>query len=89
MIRRFFTMTVFATTVYVAAFGQHIFGREDLIRLGHRLQAEAPAKTEQAWKKTDMILASLAPEAGTAADSVCTFEDLNWPQKTYSSSIQL
>lgn len=78
MIRNFFMLTVFTTTVSLAAFGQHIFGREDLVRLGHRIQAEAPAKTKKIWKKTDMMLASLAPEAGTAEDSVCTFESLQW-----------
>ena len=89
MIRRFLTMSVFVTTVYMAAFGQHVFGREDLIRLGARIQAEAPAKAQKVWKQTDIMLASLAPEAGTEATSVCSFEELAWSSNFYSRNTQL
>lgn len=89
MIRRFFTMSVFVSTVYLAAFGQHIFGREHLIRLGHRLQAEAPAKTAEVWEQTDKMLASLTPEAGTAFNSLCSFDELTWASRFYDKSIRL
>ena len=88
MIRRFFTFTVFVTTVFTAAFGQNIFGREDLIRWGHRIQAEAPARTQKALKQADVVLASLAPEAGTAADNVCTYETLAFAVYLHSRNIR-
>lgn len=87
MIRRFFMLIVFVTTVGMAAFGQHIFGRADLIRIGHRVQAEAPAKTEQVLKKTDLILASLAPSAGTEEDSTCSYDDLSWAIHFHQANI--
>lgn len=88
MIRRFFLMSLFCATVNLAAFGQHIFGREDLIRWSHKLQAEAPAKAHEAMQKTDMMLASLAPDAGTATDSICTFDNLAWAEHFHNDHIR-
>lgn len=77
MIRRLFALCVFSLTVTVASFGQQVFGREHLIVLAHRIQAEGPGQARTAWHETDKMLAQLVPQAGSE-DPYCTFESLDW-----------
>jgi formaldehyde-activating enzyme involved in methanogenesis len=84
MIRRFFTLLVFTATINLAAFGQHIFGRDDLIHWAHEVQKHGPAQAKIAWAKTDRVLASITPNAGSEKVS-CFFEDLQFPTKIYHS----
>lgn len=82
MIRRLFATFVFCATVGIAAYGQNIFGRDDIIVLAHQLKAEGPQRAAHAWHETDKMLASLAPSAGSET-ALCTFEDLAWAKKLY------
>ncbi len=85
MIRRLATMIVFISTVLLAAFGQHIFGREDIIRAADRMRQDGPHYVEVAWNRTDKALAALVPEAGTEVLSVCSFSSLEWANKIVKS----
>lgn len=80
MIRRLFTLSVFTVTVILAAFGQSVFGREDIVKIAHQAKAEAPQHAQHIWHETDKFLATLEPEAGSNTNS-CTFEYLDWPQR--------
>ncbi len=82
MIRRLFTLCVFSLTVTLASFGQQVFGREHLIVLAHRVQAEGPARARTAWHETDKMLAHLVPQAGSE-DPYCTPESLSWAIRLY------
>ena len=64
----------------LAAFGQHIFGREDIIRIASEVRENGPRHLNVAMHKTDAALAQLVTEAGTENpdDSTCHYEDLAW-----------
>ena len=82
MIRRLFALCVFSATVTLASFGQGVFGREHLIVWAHEVQAKGPKQAQIAWRETDKLLASLAPEAGSEYN-YCTFETLAWATHFY------
>ena len=77
MIRRFLSVGIFCATVLLAAFGQHIFNRDDLIEVAHHVQQNAPRHAHAAWIKTDAALASLVTEAGTPNINHCYIDDYN------------
>lgn len=82
MIRRLFALCVFVITVTLASFGQQVFGREHLIVLAHDLKTEGPQKARTALHQTDVLLASLAPQAGVG-NAFCTLDSLEWAQHLY------
>lgn len=71
MIRRLFTLTVFTTTITLAAFGQHVFGREHIAAWAQRVQVEGPKQAQHAWQETDKALAQLSPQAGQETNDTC------------------
>jgi hypothetical protein len=87
MIRRFIGMMIFSSTVTIAAFGQNVFGREDLINWAHRIQHEGPRHVQVAWRETDKMLAQLAPEAGQeeGALRLCLNDDPEWLLRTMNT----
>jgi len=85
MIRRLATMIVFSATILLAAFGQHIFGREDIVRMADHMREEGPRYVEVAWERTDKALSELVPEAGQEARTVCSFSSLEWANKIVKS----
>jgi hypothetical protein len=85
MIRRFFGMVIFTTTILIASFGQNIFGRDDLITWMKTARVEAPRHASKAMERTDVFLSHLTPSAGSEASSVCTFDSLNDAQTIYKA----
>lgn len=81
MIRSFINVSVFATTVLWAAFGQNVFGRTHIEQWAHKVEHKAPIEAAKAWQKTDIFLASLAPGAGTPAGTPVCMADTNLYQK--------
>jgi hypothetical protein len=84
MIRRLFILFVFTVTVAMAAFGQNIFGREDILVLAHEAQKNAPKAASHVWNETDKFMAEIAPSAGSE-DPTCSFDSLDWAITVYSA----
>lgn len=84
MIRRFCSVFVFMTTISLAAFGQNIFDRDDLVAVAHHVQKEAPKHAAIAWHKTDTALAALVTEAGPGSEPMCYIDDPAVFQKIYA-----
>ncbi len=84
MIRNFFGIAVFLITIAVASFGQHVFGRDDIIVWAHVVQEQGPERAQIAWKKTDAALAQLVTNAGEETFLSCTYDDLAWATHLYT-----
>jgi hypothetical protein len=88
MIRRLLAVMIFSTTVMLAAFGQHIFGREDIVRLVADIREDGPRHIGRAIEKTDAALAQLVTEAGTEpAGDMCSYADFHWAVRMYSKPL--
>jgi hypothetical protein len=85
MIRRLITLMVFTSTVLLAVYGQHLFGRQHLIAWAHKVQTEGPTHAKIAWRQTDRILANLSPRAGNHDGyfAQCTLDDFAWTMQLY------
>ena len=67
MFSRLFTMLLFTWTVYMAAFGQHIFGREHIIEMANNFGPTVAEKSEVLSQETTRFFADIAPSAGEEA----------------------
>lgn len=87
MIRRLLAAMVFSATIMIAAFGQHIFGREDIVRLVADIREEGPTHAARALRKTDEALAQLVTEAGVEpGGDTCSYVDLAWARRVYTGA---
>lgn len=85
MIRRFCSVVVFSATIFVAAFGQNYFNRDDIVQWAHHIRKEGPKHAQTAWHKTDIALAALVTEAGHPIEQ-CYIDDPVVFQKIYNDA---
>ncbi len=64
MFSRLITMLLFTWSVYMAVFGQHIFGRERIIEMAQSFKPEITKETELLSHDTTRFFANIAPSAG-------------------------
>lgn len=83
MIRRLFLCFVFVLTINMAAFGQAIFGRDDIAVLAVVAKEKAPKAATHVLQETDKFLAEISPSAGYEVNSVCMTESLDWAYRLY------
>jgi len=56
MIRKFFSLSIFITTVLIACFGQGIIGHSDIARLATYINNEGGPQAKAVLTKTDKVL---------------------------------